>query len=409
MVLMLAAGSRPPVPLPPTPRRIGLAGAFPSLLLLPGVFLFLPGGTSAQSTYFPPPGEWERRAPSAVGMNGAALDQAVAFARANENPAPRDLSVAHFLSWGREPHDAPVGPFTQRGEVSGFVIKDGYIVAEWGDTRAVEMTFSVTKSFLSATVGLIWDRGYIPDLHAPVRMLVPTEHFASDHNRRITWDHLMRQTSDWQGDLWGKPDWADRPGDDVLANMTRERDEPGTAYKYNDVRVNLLAYAALQVYRTPLPVLLREELMEPIGASASWRWHGYETSWVELDGQHVQSVSGGGHWGGGMFISAEDLARFGYLTLREGRWRDRQILSRDWLELSATPGTVNRGYGYMNFFLNTDRRLMPFAPESAYRHVGAGNNIVYVDRENDLVVVVRWIRGGALNPFLEQVVASLEE
>jgi hypothetical protein len=51
--------------------------------------------------------------------------------------------------------------------------------------------------------------------------------------------------------------------------------------------------------------------MDPIGASTTWRWHGYENSWIELDGRRVQSVSGGGHFGGGMFISAWDLARFG--------------------------------------------------------------------------------------------------
>ena len=63
--------------------------------------------------------------------------------------------------------------------------------------------------------------------------------------------------------------------------------------------------------------------MEPIGASSTWRWYGYENSWVEIDGQKVQSVSGGGHWGGGMFINAYDMARFGYLFLRNGKWKDR--------------------------------------------------------------------------------------
>jgi CubicO group peptidase (beta-lactamase class C family) len=393
-------------------RGAAPGGAVPSLLLrvlLLGALL-LPAAASAQagSYYFPERGEWERRAPAQVGMNATRLAEAVRFVQSAENPAPRDLSVAHYLSWGREPMDAPVGPFTQRGDVSGFVIKDGYVVAEWGDTKAVEMTFSVTKSFLSTTVGLIWDRGFIPDLHAPVRDLVRTGDFDSEHNRKITWDHLLRQTSDWEGTLWEKPDWVDRPGQDLTAHFNRERDEPGTVYKYNDVRVNLLAWAALNVYRRPLPDLLRDEIMEPIGASATWRWHGYETSWVELDGKHIQSVSGGGHWGGGMFISAEDLARFGYLTLRQGRWKDRQLVSREWLAMAETPGTVNRGYGFMNFFLNTGGEAIPGAPHSAYTHRGAGNNILYVDRENDLLIVMRWVRGNAINDFIGQVLASME-
>src|SRR5690606_10445647 len=356
----------------------------------------LPAAATAQATtgvYFPDAGEWATRTPAEAGMDASRLQEAVAFIQGAQNPAPRDLSVAHWLAWSREPMDAPVGPFTVRGDVSGLIIRNGYIVAEWGDTRAVEMTFSVTKSFLSSTVGLLWDRGYIGDVHRPVGELVRTGHFDSEHNRRITWDHLLRQTSDWEGTLWGKPDWVDRPGQNLAEHMRRERNEPGTVYKYNDVRVNLLAFAALSVARRPLPVILREELMEPIGASGTWRWHGYETSWVELDGQRIQSVSGGGHWGGGMFISARDLARFGYLTLRQGRWKDRQVLSREWLAMAETPGTANEDYGYMNFFLNTSGTAIPAAPRSAFTHRGAGNNIIYVDRENDLVIVMRWVQG----------------
>jgi len=87
--------------------------------------------------------------------------------------------------------------------------------------------------------------------------------------------HLLRQTSDWEGTLWGKPDWADRPpANQPLADyVKRARNEPGTSYKYNDVRVNVLAYAALQVWRRPLPQVLREYVMDPIGASNTWRWY----------------------------------------------------------------------------------------------------------------------------------------
>ena len=76
--------------------------------------------------------------------------------------------------------------------------------------------------------------------------------------------------------------------------------------------------------------------MDPIGASTTWRWYGYENSWVNIDGQMMQSVSGGGHWGGGMWISARDLARFGLLTLRRGRWKDKQIISEEWMKLALT-------------------------------------------------------------------------
>lgn len=184
--------------------------------------------------------------------------------------------------------------------------------------------------------------------------------------------------------------------------------EPGTFFKYNDVRVNLLALAALHVWRRPLPEVLREEIMDPIGASGTWRWHGYENSWVTLDGQRLQSVSGGGHFGGGMFINAEDLARFGYLFLREGHWGDRQLVSKEWIALARTPGPANDRYGFANWYLNTGRKALPSTPESSVVFRGNGQNIVYVDWENDLVVVVRWIKNdAALDGFLGRVIGAL--
>ncbi len=123
----------------------------------------------------------------------------------------------------------------------------------------------------------------------------------------------------------------------------------------------------------------------------------------------MQSVSGGGHWGGGMFINAFDMARFGYLFLRNGRWGDRQLVSEQWIRQARTPGTANVDYGYMNWYLHTARKPLPSAPESSVTFRGNGQNIVYIDWENDLVVVVRWIRGGpALNDFLGRVLAAVQ-
>ncbi|NUQ10877.1 MAG: serine hydrolase [Gemmatimonadaceae bacterium] len=387
----------------------------------------------AQGAYVPPPGTWEKRPPAQVGLLQASVDSAVKLAIAAESTTPRDLLENHLSSFGQEPHGEAVGPFRARGGATGLIIRRGYIVAEWGDPDRVENTYSVTKSFVSTTVGLAFDRKMIRSLDDPVRLSVPPvlalkgapsgsqplaavppssaggvaaplppkagvaydafellEPFAAGHNAKITWDHLLRQTSDWQGTLWGKPDWADRPQGDLERWKARPRNEPGTVYTYNDVRVNALALASLMVWRRPLPQVLRDYVMDPIGASNTWRWYGYDNSWIVLDGQLVQSMSGGAHWGGGMILSARDMARFGLLTLRKGKWGDRQILSEEWIRLATTPG-VNDGYGFMNYFLNTGRRAMPSAPESSWQHRGAGNNIIYVDPVNDLVVVARWI------------------
>jgi CubicO group peptidase (beta-lactamase class C family) len=109
-----------------------------------------------------------------------------------------------------------------------------------------------------------------------------------------------------------------------------------------------------------------------------------------------------------MFISARDLARFGQLTLRRGRWRDRQILSEAWVRQALTPTTAQPTYGFMNWFLNTDRKLWPAAPATAFAHLGNGTNLVYVDPEHDLVVVARWIENGAVADFVARVLAAVE-
>jgi CubicO group peptidase (beta-lactamase class C family) len=368
--------------------------------------------------------DWERRRPEDLGMDAAIVRRALEIANANETSGPRDLEANHQRTFGREPHGEAIGPFTTRGPQSGLIVYRGYIVGEWGEPYKVDNTFSVAKSFLSTTVGLAWDRGMIGDLDDPVRPYAapilldessgePGDEnrrglkllFESQHNRRITWDNLLRQTSDWEGTLWGKPEWADRPDRDPATWGTRPRVEPGTVFEYNDVRVNVLALVATNIWRRPLPEVMREYVMDPIGASPTWRWVGYENSWIPLDGKQVQAVSGGSHWGGGMLINAFDQARFGLLTMHKGMWNGQRILSEEWFAMATTPTAANTGYGFMNFYLNTGRRQDPAAPESSWRHVGAGPNVVYVDPENELVIVTRW--GGADGELIQTVLESL--
>ena len=384
----------------------------------------------SQSMYFPPAGDWARRTPAQAKMDAAKLKEAVDFAVLSESKAPRNLELAHYQTFGREPFGEAVGAFKERGAPTGVILRNGYIVAEWGDPARVDMTFSVTKSFVSTVVGLAFDRRMIKSLQdrasdysAPVAVYNSGEKyddatrfgkskfadiFETEHNRKITWEHLLRQTSDWEGTLWGKPDWADRPDRDANNWFSRKRSEPGAVYEYNDVRVNALALAALNVWRKPLPQVLKENVMDEIGASGTWRWLGYENSWVVMDGAVVQSVSGGGHWGGGMFISATDMARFGLLSLNRGKWGKKQILSEAFFRQATTPTPAQPTYGFMNYFLNTDRKLYPSAPASAFAHVGNGTNIIYVDPQNNLVVVARWIENAKIDEFIQKLNASLK-
>ena len=128
-----------------------------------------------------------------------------------------------------------------------------------------------------------------------------------------------------------------------------------------------------------------------------------------MDGKPIQSVSGGGHFGGGMFISAMDMARFGLLTYHKGNWNGKQLIPEKWIELSTTPTSANTGYGFINYFLNTDKKLLPSAPEDVFVHIGNGTNMIYVDRKNELVAVVRWIENGAMDGFVSKMLSALKK
>ncbi len=371
-------------------------------------FLLLSAQTvSAQ--YYPDPGEWQRKKPSDLGMDNQRIQAAVDFAKANEYTGARDLRIAILSSFGNEPYMEIVGPTKKRGGPAGMILKEGYIIAEWGDIHRVDMTFSVTKSYLSTVVGLAYDKGLISSVTDRVDQYVWDGSFDGAHNRKINWEHLLNQSSDWSGTLFDMPDWGDRPprGGSLDSWKYRDLKEPGTSYKYNDVRVNLLAYSILQVWRKPLPQVLKEHIMDPIGASTTWRWYGYSSSWVNLDGVKVQSVSGGGHSGGGLFISAADHARFGLLFEREGNWKGKQLISKGWIEMARQPSPANEKYGYL-WWLNTGNGQIPEMPQTVFQASGFGGNYIVIDQENDLVIVTRWLEPSKLAEFLKLIYTDLD-
>ncbi len=362
-------------------------------------------------TYFPPRGDdvWDRVAPQDAGFDPGAVAAAVEHAATHDSPwvynLQEHLNAGHFEP---PPWNEIIGPTRGRGGPSGLILSGGRIMAEWGTPWRPDMTFSVAKSFISLCVGLAHDDGLIPDLDAPVRDLVRDGGFDSAQNAPITWRMLLQLTSEWEGEMWGKPDMVDRNRDLVTEGKNREKgaarplQPAGTLWEYNDVRVNRLALAVLRVVGRGLPALLRERIMAPTGASKTWEWHGYKNSWVNAGGKLVQSVSGGGHWGGGMFISAYDLARVGLLEARGGVWEGRRLISAAYLDQAAAPCALNPSYGLMHW-LNTNRIQYPDAPGHLVMMHGAGANRVIIDRERDLVVVLRWIDGQMTNGVLKRL------
>jgi CubicO group peptidase (beta-lactamase class C family) len=385
----------------PFPKKFFL---FPIILIM----VFAPGHMRAQAPYYPDE-VWQTRKPGELKIDGHRIDSAVKFAMANEAEIEYDLRVANLRSYVDEPNYRIMGPVRRRGKPAGVIIKNGYIIAQWGDIQRVDMTFSATKSYLSTIAGLAVDSRLIKNIDDRVSGYVWDETFEGEHNGKITWRHLLNQSSDWSGCLFDICDWADRPPKTGTLEDWKNRPllQPGSVFEYNDVRVNLLAYSLLQVWRKPLPVILKERIMDPIGASQTWRWYGYDNSFVNIDGLMMQSVSGGGHFGGGLFINTLDHARFGLLFLRKGKWKTKQLISESWVNSAHEPSAANKSYGLM-WWTNEENQLGNIS-KNIYTASGFGGNYIVVDNEHELVIVVRWLDSGKLGELVKMVISSIEK
>jgi len=355
------------------------------------------------SVYYPAPGNaWQHKQAEAVGMDSALLDQAVSYAKTQASTVPPDFST-QVETFGRV-----LGPLPKtRGETNGMIIRHGYIVAEWGDTNQVDPTYSVAKSFLSTLAGLAVDRGMIKSVQDSVKKYV-SDGYDSPHNAKVTWEEHLQQTSEWEGTMWGKK--SDFLGTEEFGRGQRKPralKEPGEYWEYNDVRINRMSLSLLEVCQKPLPRVLKDEIMDPIGASHTWQYHGYDNSTVVIKGRPMASVSGGTRWGGGLWISARDEARFGYLFLRQGKWKNKQIISRNWVRAATAPTLIAQDYGYL-WWLNTANKQWPSLPAKSFAALGYGSNTIWIDPEHDLVVVWRWHKDRSANEFFKRILAAVK-
>jgi len=342
---------------------------------------------------------------------------AIEFSGIHEVPWTRDPAKEPGR-WGVHREDPPPfnrlrGPVHPRGGVSGVIRVKGEEVAAWGEPDRADLTFSVAKTYLALLAGIAADRGLLR-LHSRVVEQLPGIGFDSPHNQSITWEHLLTQTSEWEGTCFGMPDQVEHyrrvahdpnpPGG--KKGEKRALKAPGTYWEYNDVRINQLSLALLHLFRKPLPEVFLESVLRPIGGGEGLRWEGYDDAWVEIDGKRMQSVPGGTHWGAGVSISARDQARIAQLLLDDGAHQGRQLVPADWVQAMREPCAIAPFYGRLTW-LNGDGKLFPDAPRSSWFMVGAGGNYVWIDPDHAMVAVVRWIDAGHSSGFVKRVATAI--
>lgn len=382
-------------------RRSLLAPLLVAVVMTPG--LAAQTAQPMRTAYFPAAGTWRHKAPAEVGMDAAKLKEAVEWAEAHGSKW--DFEKDQVRIFGKVLGVLPA----QRAATNGIILRHGYIVAEFGDTKTNDPVYSVAKSFLSTTASIAFAKGLIRGVNDRVADYIHDSGYDSPRNAKITWKNHLQQESEWEGEMWGKN--ANFLGEEEFGGgqkKPREIHDPGTYYEYNDVRINRLALSVARIFGKGLPGVLKENIMDQIGASNDWKWQGYgPKSTVEINGKPVESVSGGTRWGGGLWINSQDLARFGLLILNNGNWQGKQLVSDKWIKEATTPSAHGPDYGYL-WWLNTKQKQWPSGPASSFAAIGNGGNVIWIDPGHDIVLVWHWHESGkAMDGMIQRIVASV--
>jgi CubicO group peptidase (beta-lactamase class C family) len=299
------------------------------------------------------------------------------------------------------------------------IIKNGRMIWRGEEIDKRHGVWSATKSFTSTVLGLLIEDGKCT-LDTRLANVLPE---MKEHYPEVTLRHLTTMTSGYRavGDTTtgsykhGPSSTPFRP--DAMPLFT----PPGSQYAYWDSAMNVLGLALTKIAGEPLETLFRRRIADPIGMK-EWDWGDYAT----VDGVVVNGGSGNGSKH--VFISAREMARFGLLMLRKGRWSDRQLLSADWIEQATrvqVPATLpwaqpeseidGRGVYGFNWWVNgikpNAERKFPGAPEGMFWASGHNNNKCFVIPEWNMVIVRLGLDGRAKddvwNAFLSAVSAAV--
>lgn len=369
-----------------------------------------------------------KSAPGELGADPELLAEAARLTAQGEPELPREMVAWLASTLATEPWPYVMGDLLDRGAPSGLVLVGGREIARWGEPGRREMVFSIAKSALATVAGLAHDDGLLPDLDEPVVARVPLSAFGGERfgggvpadpaaARRITWRHLLTQTSDWRGVLFDVPWWADPQG-------KQEPDEPahapGERFSYNDVRTNLCSLALTHLRGAGNAATLGERVLDPIGVEPGWSWRGLRQMRTTLAGGETAEVTtGGSHWGGGLWLTGEDLARYGQLHLNGGEWDGRRLVSEDWCRMMLQPTPPRPAYGLMWWrnpeagsdggspagALAGEDAFYPGSGVRGFAASGTGEQIVWCDPDRDLVAVVRWVAD--VIPVLAAITAAV--
>ncbi len=240
---------------------------------------------------------------------------------------------------------------------------------------------SVSKSVTSALIGIAIGRGEIPGVDAKVMPYFAAYPVPADSRRDrmtladvltmrtgIRWDEETADYTDPANNcaaMEGSADWIRYVLDQPMAA------EPGKRFVYNSGATELLSYLIWKRTGKPADDYAKEHLFAPLGIAFYWK----------------RTPKGLADTEGGLYLTARDLAKFGYLYLKDGVWDGKRILPEGWVKASTSTLTATNekgiGYGYQWWTLPP----VGTASRGAFLAWGYGGQLLIVVPELDLIAV----------------------
>jgi len=291
-----------------------------------------------------------------------------------------------------------------RNTMAIAVVHNNQLIAEQYapeiDAGTKMVGWSMTKSFVSTFLGLLQDRGFL-DITDPA----PVAEWANTEKEQITTEQLLHMAS---GLEWFEESQGPNADQGYVLHRTKDFSafytaqplvaEPGTVYNYSTGGSSLLGRIAQEQLGGDLAdtyYFIQDALFHKINI---------DDAVLEFD---TVGQPGSGTY---LWLTARDWARLGLLYLNNGNWFGNQVLSQQWINQALTPSPSNPEYA-AQIWVNTDKAVWPYLPESTFAFLGHQQQRVMIVPEHNLVVVRLGysFEGGAdkLEELMTDIIAAL--
>jgi CubicO group peptidase (beta-lactamase class C family) len=270
--------------------------------------------------------------------------------------------------------------------------------------ESVNTSFSTSKSFTSALIGIAIDEGYIKSLDDKVIDWLPElKHRVSDS---LSVRHLISMSSGIKYNHSYYP-WADEAKSyhypdlrKLVLSLTMQEHQPGLYFKYSNYNTILLGIILERSTNTAVSELLQNKIWKPIGMEfpASWSTDSRKNKFPKMEsGINARSI---------------DFAKFGRLFLNSGRWGNNQIISDNWIKESTSPLDLkdieyyfSKNYYPYSMFFNDKQLYYKYGwwglklDEEHYDFMAIGNlgQFIYVSPQKSMIIVRNGSKWGQIN------------